>query len=92
MNSLFTEYSLAHVVMKDQSRNYCLKEWDKFIYKPLGSIHFFLLFLKKDWTRPTSLAKHLNLGECGFPGLNMCVAVDFLKGCLGVKGGVQRRA
>lgn len=29
MNSSFTEYSFAHIVMQDQSRNYCLKEWDK---------------------------------------------------------------
>lgn len=40
---------------------------------PLESIEIPQLIFNKGWIRPTLLVRHLNLGECGFPGLNICV-------------------
>lgn len=37
------------------------------------------LIFNKDWIGPMLLARYLNIGECGFPGLNMCVVFFSLK-------------
>lgn len=51
---------------------------------PLESIEIPQLIFNKDWIRPTLLARYLNIGECGFPGLNMWVVFFFPKaGALG---------
>lgn len=78
MNSSFTEYSFAHIVMQDQSRNYCLKEWDKPAHLEATGVNInFSAAFKERLDQTHSLAKRLNLGECGFPGFNMCIAVVF---------------
>lgn len=40
------------------------------------------LIFDKDWTKPTLLARHLSLDECGFPCLKVCFDFSF---CLSLK-------
>lgn len=44
---------------------------------PLESIEIPQLIFSKGWIRPPMLVRHLNLGECGFPGLNIRVVFGF---------------